>query len=372
MPTQERWGSLEPVQRADGASRCALAADNRAGMPFRLYLQVLAVGVTLVLAGCAPVVAPTLEQQSQQQCRMQPDDQRWLRSALAAWDVARRDYLQVGTQPLPQIVTYDATCAYSIAAGGGSALGWTASPHNGQVSLPNGAVIPAGPNAVNAATEDGRNFLVMSLPSIWRAVASPSEIALDWFLEGVMLHELAHQLQSVVTPTLSFPALQRRYSLPPSVSDDTVEEMFKNDPAYVRAYREELDALYGAAAAPSDAQARPLACRALDQMRERRGRFFTGENAHLAAVDELSLTGEGLGQWVSYRWLTRGRGLDPALVLRKMRGGFFSQNQGLALFLVVNRLVPGWQRRVFANPPATAEPLLALACGRRAVSAAAD
>jgi hypothetical protein len=34
-------------------------------------------------------------------------------------------------------------------------------------------------------------------------------------------------------------------------------------------------------------------------------------------------TTEGLGEWVSYNWLTRGRGVSPSLVLPKLRGGFW-------------------------------------------------
>ena len=204
----------------------------------------------------------------------------------------------------------------------------------------------------------------MSLPSIWRPVAPRSEIPLEWFLEGVLFHELSHAYQSAATPELSFPALLRRLPQSANLTDDSVQEAFAANANYVREYEAERDLLFRAASAPTDVEARALACDGLVRFRARRARHFTGPNAHWALVDELSLTTEGLGEWVSYQWLTRGRGLPSSLVLSKLRGRYWSQEQGLAIFLTVDRLVPDWRRRLFSSSPETAEPLLALACGR--------
>jgi hypothetical protein len=47
------------------------------------------------------------------------------------------------------------------------------------------------------------------------------------------------------------------------------------------------------------------------------------------------------------------------------RGGRqWSQDQGLALLLVVDRLLPGWQQRAFRDPDWRAERLLAAAVER--------
>lgn len=264
----------------------------------------------------------------------------------------------------PQLVTYDSRCSYTLAVPSGSPHQWHVVQHSGEIILPNGGKIPPAPNAFNAATDEGRNFLVMSLPSIWKPIAPKSEIPLDWFLEGVMLHELTHAFQSTVTPDVSFPSLLKRLSLPANVSDDSVQEAFRENPAYVRDYHSERDLLFRAASAPTEAGARAFACKALLNLRARRARYFTGSNSHWALVDEMSLTTEGLGEWVSYKWLTQGRGLAPSLVLSKLRGSYWSQEQGLAIFLAVDRLVPDWQRLLFSRSPATAEHLLVLACGR--------
>ena len=296
---------------------------------------------------------------------MAADDERWLRQALANWDVARRRLLKAEAGPFNSIVTYDGRCSYTIAGGAKFRPTWTAVAHEGQVSLPNGASIPAGPNASNMAV-NGRNFVVFSLPSIWRPVAPKSEIPLELFLEAILLHELAHAYQAAVSPSLSFPALHARRSLPGNVNDDSVQEKFKGNSAYMRDYEAERDLLFRAASAPTRKLARALACDALAKLRQRRAHYFRGADAIWSEVDELSLTTEGLGEWLSYTWLTQVRGLSESVVLAKYRGTFWSQEQGLALFLVVDRLVPGWQKLLFRREPLTAEPLLARACGHRA------
>lgn len=299
-----------------------------------------------------------------QHCDIADDDRRWLGQALAGWQVVVRDFLKVLRHPLPTIVTYDGRCSYMLSAPSGSPARWSVSQHRGEITLPNGMKIPPAPNAANAATQNGEHFVLMSLPSIWRPVAPKSDIPLEWFLEGVLFHELTHAYQSVVTPELSFPSLQKRLSLPANISDDSVQEAFGANAAYVRDYQSERDLLFRAASAASEPEARAFACEALAKLRARRARHFTGSNAHWALVDEISLTGEGVGEWVSYKWLTRRRGLASSLVLSKLRGRYWSQEQGLAIFLTVDRLVPDWQRRLFSRSPATAEPLLTLACGR--------
>lgn len=325
----------------------------------------LATAAVLLVAACTTSSfadrVPTLPQD--QHCGIANDDRRWLGQALDGWQVVVRDFLKAPEHQLPQIVTYDSRCSYSLAAPSGSPTQWSLAPHSGEITLPNAAKIPPAPLASNAVMEGG-NFVVMSLPSIWRPVAPKSEIPLEWFLEGVLFHELAHAYQSVVTPELSFPYLHRVHRLPENVSDDSVEEAFRSNVAYVREYQSERDLLFRAASAPTDVEAQALACDALAKLRTRRARHFTGSNSHLALIDEVSLTTEGLGEWVSYTWLTQARGLAPSLVLPKFRGSSWSQEQGLAIFLTIDRLVPQWQRRLFSRSPAGAEQLLALACGR--------
>jgi hypothetical protein len=295
---------------------------------------------------------------------MARDDESWLRGALGNWRAFAHDMLNIRDATLPRIVVYDSLCTYSIASGEAGRRAWSAVAHQGQVTLPTGARIPPAPNAFNAMSEAG-NFVAMSLPSIWRTTGYRSEIGLEVFLEGVFFHELVHSVHArFLGRSLSFPAVQQQQGFPEGLNDDSVQDRFRADPAYVRMFEAERDLLFRAVSAASDAEARNSACEALGAMRERRRRHFADAEERWAIVDELALTTEGLGEWASYSWLTRGRGLAPEIVLPRYRGSFWSQEEGLGLFLVVDRLVPGWQRLVFRSPSATAETLLARACGR--------
>ena len=64
---------------------------------------------------------------------------------------------------------------------------------------------------------------------------------------------------------------------------------------------------------------------------------------------------EGFGQWAAYAWLSdpQGGGMTTAAAQTKMRGSrrWWSQEEGLALFLVIDRFLPGWAQRAFGNPP---------------------
>jgi hypothetical protein len=209
-----------------------------------------------------------------------------------------------------------------------------------------------------------RVFFVMALPSIWRAGGVQSELGLETMMVAVLVHEMAHVRQfAAYTPRLD--ALDRRYRLGDDLTDDIVQNTFRKNTDFVGAYETERDLIYRAAAAPDDTEARGLAGKALARMRARGARFFTGEHAKLSELEDIFLTMEGIAQWAGYRWLIhpRGAGIAPEVAVPAMRRGGrqWSQDEGLAIFLVVDRLVPRWQARAFAAQPATAMELLALA-----------
>jgi hypothetical protein len=90
-------------------------------------------------------------------------------------------------------------------------------------------------------------------------------------------------------------------------------------------------------------------------VRERHARYFTGSNAVYAEIESLFLTMEGIGQWAAYK-LTKARGqLGPsdadALSLVRDDRRYWSQDEGLALFLVIDAMVPGWQEQMFDSLP---------------------
>ena len=323
-----------------------------------------------LLLGAAPARA-----RAAAPCAMAVADRGWIEASIAHWRIAERDLLKLPPQPLPTIVVVDARCTYTArperSARGG--WRWPGTPHGGTMRFANGVAQPVGP--ISFAAPDPRQptggFFAMSLPSVWRAAGVTSGLGLERLMDGVMLHESMHARQFYfVNPTMA--AFEKRYGTDTEASDDAVQARFKTDPAYVAAYEAERDALFRAAAAPTQAEARTLAVEALGLMRARRTRFFTGADAKWLQLDNLFLQMEGLGQWLAFAWYVspRGAGLAPATVLPEVRRGgrFWTQDEGLALFLVVDRLSPGWQRDAFAARPLLAEALLAKAAGVSAAS----
>lgn len=302
-------------------------------------------------------------------CAMAPADRLWLDRALANWRVAERRLLRLAPSPLPRVIAVDARCIWTGTPARDGRIDWVATPHDGKtVALPGGNTAPLGPisHAAPDAGGVGTGYFAMSLPSVWRAAGVSSGLGLERLMDGVMLHELMHTRQFYfANPRLA--ELGRRYGLGDDISDDSLQDRFKGDPAYVAAWEAERDLLYAAAAAPTDAQARHLAGQALTAMRARQARWFTGNDARWQPLDDVFLTMEGLGQWLAYAWYVspQGGGIDRATALREVRRkrNQWSQDHGLGLFLVIDRLVPNWQRDVFAAKPALAEALLARAAG---------
>lgn len=316
-----------------------------------------------LLAGTAAAAAEEAESGA---CRLGADDQAWIERALANWEYASTTLLRLPPAPLPQVVAVDAHCQANALPVVGQPIVWKGRRHGGEMLLPDGTKAPVG--VVSFAGPDDKGprdgFFVMSTPSVWRDGGVTSELGLETLMDGVLLHEMMHTRQfASLNPHLA--ALSRKYGLPDDINDDSVQRAFEGDAEYVRAFRAETDLLYAAAAAPDDVSARRLARDALTAMRARHARWFIGTNAKWAPLDDVFLQMEGLGQWLIYQWYVGGprRTYDPDVAERavRRRKTQWSQDEGLALMLVVDRLVPDWRARAFAPEPALAEELLALA-----------
>jgi hypothetical protein len=304
---------------------------------------------------------------------MSAGDETWINRAMDNWHVAEQRELLLPASPLPTIVAIDASCTFVTKPGvtkpgvakrgsdGGFA--WSGTPHGETVMLPDGKSVPFGVISF-ASPDEGKastGFFAMSLPSVWRAKGIQSGLGLERLMDGVLLHEMTHTRQFYfVNPRMD--ELTKRYALSDDVGDDSVQDAFQGNPAYVADYESERDLLYAAALAPTDAEAKDLARQALTKMRARRAKWFAGDARKWQPIDEIFLTMEGLGQWTAYAWFTdkKGLNLDPVAVLPEVRRkrNRWTQDEGLAVFLVVGRLVPKWQKFAFAPQPELAESLL--------------
>jgi hypothetical protein len=258
-------------------------------------------------------------------------------------------------------VLFDGACGYT-GTGDGS---WTASAHNGHIKTPDGEDHEPGVVSFVTPVSEGA-FMLMSLPSIWRAANVPDRGGMQPFLYSVFAHEMTHLRQvGPIYDRITKVATDAGFS-DDEMGDDIVQNRFKDNAEFKASVERERDILL-AGFAGDDAAARAAASEALGLIRARQARWYTGENAPLAELEDLFLTLEGMGQLAGYSWLVhpKGGGRTSVDAIAQMRTRWWSQEEGMAIMLVVSRLVPDWRQRAFAGKPATAFELLALAAGRQ-------
>jgi hypothetical protein len=250
------------------------------------------------------------------------------------------------------VIFFDSSCIWQINARG-TASPLTGVPHQGQIKVPDESTIDATVTSFAATYgADDRPFLVMALPAVWRQeprhAANPD---LERLMRSVFVHEMTHTAQGH-SAALRLRELEKRSPLPADLTDDIVQQRFSEVPGFREAYETERDLLFRAAAETDAGRRRALAAEALDAMTARRARYFSGPNATFGDLEDLFLNMEGVANWAAYRAAVRelASPADAVTFIRRARS--WSQDEGLALFLVIDSLLPGWQRQVFLDKPA--------------------
>ena len=294
----------------------------------------------------------------------------WISRWFAAWELTSRQILRLPDAPPPNIVFYDSACVYTtspVTAPGvaavtgpslrGAALLWRTVAHYDSITLPTGERVPVQLMSFTSSDKKTGPFFVMAAPEYWAQVGHGQEPGLT----AVFLHEFTHTRQLRGMADVIGP-IDSTWAFPEELDDDAVQTHFSADSVYVKAYLAERDLLYRAARADSLAETRALAKQALDMMRSRHARWFVGDNAVFAILDATWLSMEGAGQWAGYAWLANpeGGGMDRTAAVEKMLGRRrrWAQDEGLALFLVVDRLLPEWPALVFGDSSMGAVDLL--------------
>lgn len=316
-------------------------------------------------------------------CTFPPAEIAWLQRALDGWDQVSRQFLRIDPSPLPWIVLFDASCVWHLSPDaspgpdalpvtttlsfGGSPVPVRAQSHKGTVLLPSGTPIAVEMKASTSLYRNGRDaFFVMAMPSVWQTkeVSAPTRAE---YLQGVFSHEMTHT-RLLVAINRRVRELARRNDLVYPINDDVIQAEFLKAPGFETAFNRERDQFYRAALEPDPGRRRELAAKALEMFRYRHARFFTGPTAAYAELESLFLTMEGVGQWAAYRLAQTRAGGNDAEALRLVRNNkkYWSQDEGLALFLLIDATVPDWQSRVFSATPASPFALLeeALSAGR--------
>jgi hypothetical protein len=312
----------------------------------------LVIAAALLLAACSsqPVHLTT----AAPACALGDADRAWIDRALAAWRYSASSITGIGRIAHFETYFFDAECLVSSSdALADDAVSWTATPHHGSVPIPGDQHIPVGVTSF-AQVHGNRAYLVMSTPSVWRAHGIDNRtLGLETMMVAVLLHEGSHVSQAA-TYAARMGEIAGANHLPQSFNDDSIQLRFEGNADFSRSIALETELLLDAATAADVAITKRLARRARELMRKRAARFFTGEDQYLAEAEDIWLTMEGAGQWAAYRWVIDplGAGVAPDVAFADFARGhhWWSQNQGLALFLVLDRLDPdAWKSQVFGG-----------------------
>lgn len=280
----------------------------------------------------------------------------WLNQALDAWHYTNEVITKVSKIGAFDAIFFDDKCQKTssnalINLGGDT---WISEVHEDTVQFPDGDEMPPIVNSFTSSTnvDGGKTFFVMSLPSIWRDGGVTSKIGLEKFMVPVMLHEAMHSIQS---PTYGkkIEILAKQNNLPDSFNDDSVQKIFKDNAEFSKSVSTEIDLLMQAALAPTDFEAKHLAQKARNMIKARYETWMIGDSRKYREIDDVWLTMEGSGQWVGYSWLSsaNGGGLTKAEAIKAfgLRGKWWSQKLGFALFMAVERLSDNWKRDAFGD-----------------------
>lgn len=308
--------------------------------------------VLLLVAFLSSGVNAQVRNQNDQADPLQPAE-KWF----AAWELVSQEIFGLRqTQPV-EFVFFDEEFVYSTStitipdgqtmrgpALQAKQLTWKKAVHGGKIILPDEQTVPVGIMSFAAPLENSRapSFFVMPLPSFWKSKGVDSkELGLDNMLTGVFLHEFSHS-QQMQNFGKKISAYEERYTFDTDFSDDIIQHYFEKDSVYTSLFRKEVALFYEATAAKDQRKFQSMLKKALDMYAARQQKYFVEDKTHFSEIDDFFLTMEGIGQYTMYAWLIHPEGgnLSKETVLKGVRRGgrFWSQEEGLALFLVLERL----------------------------------
>lgn len=305
----------------------------------------LAFAAALAASACATAPAGPA-------CSLPETDRHWVDRALDAWQFASREIAGIGPVRDFEAVFFSADCVLTsrnaLSSSTAAEVTWTATPHQGTITLPDGSEMEAGVTSY-VSGDEGHTYFVMSAPSVWRAAgisAGPGQLV------PVLLHEASHVAQ-IEPYGQRLGELIERYGLPDSFNDNVVQDRFRENDEFASSVKEETKLFIDAATANEISEARRLAREGLRLLRERQARWFVGDDAYLLEAEDIWLTFEGAGQWVGYQWVIHSRGAaQPAeeTIARYTNGRQWSQTEGFAVVMALDRIAgPAWKRHAFGD-----------------------
>jgi hypothetical protein len=328
----------------------------------------LALAVTIV--SCAPPSRPVAVSRIAS-CGLTGADRRWLSGAIEQWNFTSARSLRLTPEPLPLIVLFDLSCVYRVRVTGDSAFSVDTASYEGQVPLPNGRGLqPLGIGLTAPAAGDSSFFVALALRSVWRADPRYGGRSEDWngYMTGAFVHEMTHvRTLGAVLPRLR--ALQRQIRSD-SLEDDLIQSRFAGDTAFANSVARERALLFRVAQTTNARDRMLLTRAALELIRARRARYFVNDLSLWGELEQHFLDLEGVAQWAQFAQARNGpyRYMPLKDALDRFRSGeqYWSQDEGLAIFLALDAMVPDWQRMIFSADPPTSLDLLTRAVSQGA------
>ena len=303
-------------------------------------------------------------------CELPETGRHWLQEALNGWAQIRESALGLPLAPLPWLVLFDEQCVWHLSpdlairpelketvAGltmNGEPVRVFAGSHTGEILLPDGRVSTARATASTSIYGDGSaTFSLVSMFGVWeRDPRHARQPQLGEFFQSLLIHELAHSTQ-MAGVTKRVAELRRSSVMPGTVDDDVVQRRFGFVQSFRSAIDSECSSFYRAVQSADASSRRQWIEKGLGTMRKRRARFYVGHNRVFRELEDVFFAMEGSAQWAAYRWarLRSAPSIGDGEILKFVRADrkYWSQDEGLALYLLVDALVPGWQARTFGD-----------------------
>jgi hypothetical protein len=288
----------------------------------------------------------------------------WMQSVLDAWQTTTRRDLHVPPQSPPWIIFYDDSSAWHLNPDTAGLPSHTKSKatlryanrrytltrvaNDGKLWVPGRDPLPLKPRSVTMVDSNGQKpFTILPLPRLFQRLAPTDQVSdLDKAFLGAAMHELTHT-RHLVGYGKRLEQLRARYRLPETFDDNIIQERYAEDTVYAAIFAEERTALNDALFAKTPGEAKSALGIALATAELRKKTFFDNENAGFSELEDFYLVLEGAGMWAEYQHARR---VAPAsetwqrtLGLMMNRTRSWSQGEGLALFVLLDRFRPNWQ-----------------------------
>jgi hypothetical protein len=191
--------------------------------------------------------------------------------------------------------------------------------------------------------ENGNAYFVMPLTSYWRKnEVDDHGMGIDTLVNYVFLHEFAHTQQMKSLNDIG-KVMEAYEKIHPNdkLDDDILQFYYENDSTYLKDYKIERDLFQQAALVKDKNERVKLAKEALQLLKRRQIKCLEKDGRNIAKMDDVFLTLEGIGEYTAFSWLTHPKGANFSVekVLKARKTGWWSQEQGLDIILLLSRFI---------------------------------